>query len=241
MLMAISALGRAGVPLVERYDTDVPKLEFDLANNKLISDEPLKQSDEKREYRAVFPGMVSGSDYFLAGGITEMNTSIRSVTISANLAETGKSSTPTTPNGNAYVMNIGLDLRLINTNSLDIVDIVSYQKQIIGYQVGTGLFAFFGNQVLSVTASGSAEEPVHLAVRSLIERAIVEMVARLYHISPTACLDQKSDPFKGPTRDPASLAPEVVVRKTSAEALPASQPIKNPFAGMPSRDSALPP
>src|SRR4051812_20448919 len=76
MLMAISALGKAGIALVERYETDVPKLEFDLANNKLVSDQKLEPG-AKRDYRSIYPGEVTGSDYFLAGGITELNSSIR--------------------------------------------------------------------------------------------------------------------------------------------------------------------
>jgi curli biogenesis system outer membrane secretion channel CsgG len=155
MLMAISALGKAGVQLVERYETDVPKLEFDLANNKLVSDQK-RQLGVQRDYRSIHPGEVTGSDYFLAGGITELNSSIRSSKLSATIKTAEASNNTATPSINAYVMNIGLDLRLINTVSLDITDIVSYQKQIIGYEVRAGLFAFFGNQILSVTGSSKA-------------------------------------------------------------------------------------
>jgi curli production assembly/transport component CsgG/holdfast attachment protein HfaB len=209
MLMAISALGKAGVPLVERYETDVPKLEFDLANNKLVSDQPLTPDSPRRDYRAIYPGEVSGSDYFLTGGITELNTSIRSN--SATLGLTDAVNHPEAPHSgdaSSYVMNIGLDLRLVNTSSLDIVDIVSYQKQIIGYQVGAGLFAFFGNQVLSVSGQSGAEEPMHLATRSLIERAVVEIVAKLYHLPPGSCFDSRYDPLRG---DPKPGQPQAVV------------------------------
>ena len=72
-LMAMSALGKAGVPLVERYETDVSKLEYQLADNSLIGDGPTGQ----RDYRPIFPGDMSGSDYFLTGGITELNSNIR--------------------------------------------------------------------------------------------------------------------------------------------------------------------
>ena len=39
-LMAMSALAKAGVPLVERFDTSVAELELKYANNKLITDNP---------------------------------------------------------------------------------------------------------------------------------------------------------------------------------------------------------
>lgn len=197
MLMAISALGKTGIPLVERYETDVPKLEFDLGNNKLISSQPRRTDGGTRDYRAIYPGQVSGSDYFLTGGVTELNSSIRAMNGSAGISEQTRDSSTSTISGNAYVMNIGMDLRLVDTNSLDIVSIVSYQKQIIGWQVGAGLFSFFGNQVLSINASGSAQEPLHLAVRSLVERAVVEMVTKLYNLPESTCLDPQSDPLKG--------------------------------------------
>jgi curli biogenesis system outer membrane secretion channel CsgG len=39
-LMAMSALSKAGVNLVERFDTSVAEMELKYANNKLITDEP---------------------------------------------------------------------------------------------------------------------------------------------------------------------------------------------------------
>ena len=39
-LMAMSAFAKAGMPLVERFDTSVSELELKYANNKLISDTP---------------------------------------------------------------------------------------------------------------------------------------------------------------------------------------------------------
>lgn len=214
MLMAISALGKAGIPLVERYETDVPKLEFDLANNKLVSDQQL-QPGIKRDYRPIYPGEVTGSDYFLAGGITELNSSIRSSNLSATIETQGRANSTATPSINAYVMNVGLDLRLINTVSLDITDIVSYQKQIVGYQVGTGLFAFFGNQVLSAAGATNAEEPVQFAVRSLIERAMVQFVSKLYHVPQSQCLSPEADPLQG-TKALRAVGPSPVQTGLSA-------------------------
>jgi curli production assembly/transport component CsgG/holdfast attachment protein HfaB len=205
MLMAISALGKAGIPLVERYETDVPKLEYDLANNKLVSDQPLEPDNPRRDYRPVYPGQVSGSEFFLTGGITELNTSIRAVNANAGFQSAAHPDSTHSANGSAYVMNIGMDLRLVNTSSLDIVDVVSYQKQIIGYQVGANLFSFFGNQVLSVGAGTSADEPMHLAIRSLIERAVVEIVSKQYGLAPDACLDPHLDPLRG-TAPPGTQA-----------------------------------
>ena len=192
MLMAISALGKAGIPVVERYETDVPKLEYNLANNKLIARAGAANPGVDRDYRPVYPGQVSGSDYFLTGGITELNNNIR--TTSGDAAWTQGARQAGTASGGIYVLNVAIDLRLVDTTTLDVVDMISYQKQIVGKQVGAGLYAFFGNNVVNVSGGTSGEEPVHLAVRSLVERAVLEFVSNLYRApGPQVCLGEKDD------------------------------------------------
>ena len=74
--MAMSALAKAGVPLVERFDTSVAELELKYANNKLIGDEPT--AGPATTARSI-AGSIPGSDYYLVGGITELNFNIRSM------------------------------------------------------------------------------------------------------------------------------------------------------------------
>ena len=96
--------------------------------------------------------------------------------------------------GRLFVMNIGLDLRLINTRTLEVVDVISYQKQVIGREVGVGFFDFMNGNVFDISAGAGALEPMQLAVRSLVERAVVEMTANLYGMpGPQSCLT--SDPL----------------------------------------------
>ena len=88
-------------------------------------------------------------------------------------------------------MNIGLDMRLVNTRTLEVVDVISYQKQIVGHEVSAGLFDFLNGNVFDVSGGSGALEPTQLAVRSLIERATVEMAANLYGMpGPEACMNQ---------------------------------------------------
>src|SRR6202000_1369703 len=65
-LMALSALSKGGVPLVERFDTSVAEMELKYANNKLITDD--KQSEQPGDYRKILAGSIPGSDYYLVGG-----------------------------------------------------------------------------------------------------------------------------------------------------------------------------
>lgn len=193
-LMAISALAKAGVPLVERYDTSVSEMELKYANNKLISDQPPPGAPGAAAaagapYRKIFAGQIPGSDFYLVGGVTELNYNIRS----AGFDLAGGNQDPTKASGEAtgqvYVMNIALDLRLVETKTEEVVDVQSYQKQIYGRQVGAGFFKFFNSNVIDVSAGSGGLEPVQLAVRAVIERAVVEMVANLYGApGPSACM-----------------------------------------------------
>jgi len=178
-LMAMSALSKAGVNLVERFDTSVAEMELKYANNKLIG----ADQNGGPDYRQIIAGSIPGSDYYLVGGITELNFNIRSDGANADGGETATNGLKGQTGGNMYVMNVGLDLRLVDTKTLQVVDVISYQKQIIGRQVSVGVFDFLGANFFDASVGESALEPIQLAVRSVIERAVLEMTTRLYHTS----------------------------------------------------------
>jgi curli biogenesis system outer membrane secretion channel CsgG len=197
-LMAISALAKSGANLVERFDTSVSELELKYANNKLITDGPPAGPNAPADYRKIMAGQVAGSDYYLVGGITELNFNIRSSGLDA---QGGNNASTRAANltGQLFVMNVGLDLRLVDTRTLQVVDVISYQKQIIGRQVGVGLFDVLNGNVFSVSAGEGGLEPIQLAVRSVIERAVLEMMANLYGApGPDVCLIH-GDPLRGAT------------------------------------------
>jgi curli production assembly/transport component CsgG/holdfast attachment protein HfaB len=182
-LMAMTALGKAGVPIVERFDTSVAEMDLKYANNKLIADD---HPQAPGDYRKIMSGSVLGSDYYIVGGITEANFNIRSENLTGDGGGSGSTATKGTFGGSLYVMDIGIDLRLVNSITLEVVDIVSLKKQIIGRQVSAGIFSFLGMNFLDASMGESALEPVQLAVRSAIERGVWQMVGRAYG-APGAC------------------------------------------------------
>lgn len=198
-LMAISALAKAGAPLVERYDTSVSELELKYANNKLITDGASPGGPDHgpaADYRRIHAGQVPGSDFYIVGGLTELNYNIRSSGLDAFGGEQQATGVKASLRGRLFVMNLGLDLRLVNTRSLEVVDVISYQKQIIGREIGAGVFDFLGGNIVDISAGEGALEPIQLAVRSLVERAVLEMMANLYGApGPQACL--AADPLGG--------------------------------------------
>ena len=200
-LMAISALSKAGVRLVERFDTSVAELELRYANNKLIGD------DVQPDYRRILAGSIPGSDYYLVGGITELNYNIPSNGASLDAGGLDPFDVRGSLSANAYVMNVGLDLRLVDTNTLEVVDVISYQKQIVARQVEAGIFDVLGTTVVAAGLGDSALEPIQLAVRAVIERAVLEMIARLYAIGPEVCRGSYGADPLADSYDPAPLPP----------------------------------
>lgn len=177
-LMAMSAFAKAGARLVERFDTSVAELELRYANSQLLGDEA-----EEQGFRQIYAGAMPGSDYFLIGGITELNANIRSNGQDLFAGDRIDSSPAGVFSRRVYVMNVALDLRLVDSRTLEVVDVVSYQKQIIGRELSAGVFAFFGDAVVDISAGGRSLEPIQLAVRSVIERAVLEISSQLYGVS----------------------------------------------------------
>jgi curli biogenesis system outer membrane secretion channel CsgG len=142
---------------------------------------------------------VPGTDFYIIGGITEVNYNIRSGGFDMAAGQVNSDAPLSTAfAGKAYVMNIGIDLRLIQTTTLEVVDVVSYQKQIIGREISAGVFDFLDGNVFDISAGDGGLEPVQLAVRALIERATVEFMANLYGApGPEVCLNAGPDPLGG--------------------------------------------
>ena len=179
-LMAMSAFNKAGARLVERFDTSVTELELRYANNRLIGQE----GDEN--VRRIYAGQMPGSDYYFVGGITELNYNIRSMGVEAQGGHTDARDGVGNLGGRLYVMNIALDFRLIDTRTLEVVDVISYQKQIIGRELRAGVFSFFDDTIIDIAAGERALEPVQLAVRAGVERAVVEVMSRFYNVNDSA-------------------------------------------------------
>ncbi|MFO1015474.1 MAG: holdfast anchoring protein HfaB [Caulobacteraceae bacterium] len=193
-LMAMSAFAKAGMPLVERFDTSVSELELKYANNRLISDNPVPGGETPADYRRIMAGQVPGSDFYIVGGITELNYNIRSQGADLSVGDVDATDPKGAFRGRVFVMNVGLDLRLINTRTLEVVDVISYQKQVVGREVSLGFFDFMNGNVFDLSAGTGALEPLQLAVRAMVERAAVEMTANLYGMpGPQSCL--RNDPL----------------------------------------------
>ena len=224
--MAMSAFAKSGARLVERFDTSVTELELRYANNRLIGQEGANANDNVRR---IYAGQMPGSDYYFVGGVTELNADIRSSGVDAQVGHSDARNGVGNIGGRLYVMNIALDFRLIDTRTLEVVDVISYQKQIIGREVRAGVFSFFGDTMVDIAAGVRGLEPVQLAVRAGVERAVVQVMSRFYHVADSSVCGQElaahGDPM-GPEGAQAAPPRQVASVDAAPTPAPARQPVR---------------
>lgn len=174
-LMVISALAKTGVPMVERFDTTIADMELKYADNKLITDNP-----DSKAHRQIFSGSLPGSDYHIVGGITEVNYNIRSGSLESSIRFIGAAA-------RYFVMNVAVDLRVVNTKTLEVVNTQSLQKQIIGTELNGGYFRLFSDGLVDVSAAERTQEPIQKGVRMVIEHAVFNMLTEMNNLSAQSC------------------------------------------------------
>lgn len=181
-LMAITATSEAGMRLVERFDLGVVQVELDYAQSGLLRDSPTV-------LRTVQRGQMEGADLYLVGGITEFNPNIRSSGTNAFANTTGDTGGAIGVGSSEYIVDVGIDLRLIDVRSTEVLSVRSLRKQVRGREVESGIYAFFDGSVLDIGGGQRALEPVQTAVRSMIDRAVFEFMAELYNLEAGSCLN----------------------------------------------------
>jgi curli biogenesis system outer membrane secretion channel CsgG len=192
-LMAYSALGKLKpvVQIHERFDTRIADAELTYVKDRVLGDGSEHQIDDETAEggkRAVpwtpyFGGTVLKSDYFIVGGITELNFNIQSGGAELSVNNVG-------PRARVYVMNVAVDLRIVGTQSLRVYETVSVQKQLVGYEVGMGIFRFFGDRLIDMNAGVKNQEPLHLGVRMAIEDGILQLVSSVAKSSADSCIQK---------------------------------------------------
>ncbi|WBQ10894.1 hypothetical protein L2D01_03725 [Hyphomonadaceae bacterium ML37] len=183
-LMAMTALADAGMRVVERFDMGVIQAELGYTQSGLVR-------DSETQLREVQLGQMQGADLYIVGGLTEFNPNIRSrganVFVGSDSAAGGAGALGV----NNFVIDVGIDLRLIDVRSSDVLSVRAFRKQIVGREVESGVFQFLTGGVIDINAGGRSLEPVQTAVRSMIDRAVFEFVAALYNLDPVDCLGEE--------------------------------------------------
>jgi curli biogenesis system outer membrane secretion channel CsgG len=185
-LMLYSALGKldGAVQIQERFDTRIAELELAYTDRRQLGDGRVHQVEGNKPavpWVPYFGGSILRSGYYIVGGITELNYDIQ--TGGAEIAISGVSAKRRT-----FTMNIGIDLRIIDTRTLVVVKTVSLQKQISGHEVGGGVFRFFGTSLFDLNVGAKSQEPLQLGVRTTLEQGVFELVSAVAAIDGRDCM-----------------------------------------------------
>ena len=181
--MAVSALMKSGIfRVVDRGNMGITETERMMASQKLVRDYDFV---DNQRVRNVTVGEVVGSDYRIVGAITELNYNIGSAGYELDIAGVGSKA-------RRYVSNVAVDLFLVDTKSTLVVDYVSVQKQIVGYETKHGVFRFFGQELIDIGGGQKKQEPLQLAVRSAIEDGVWNFATFLYGKPSEQCVELKS-------------------------------------------------
>ncbi|MBN3556865.1 hypothetical protein JYA60_01265 [Sphingomonas yabuuchiae] len=186
-LMVTSALGKLGdrIRLAERFDPTVAERELVWMDKRQLGDgeqhSVLGQPGGPVKWLPYFGGSLIGSDYFIVGGITEVNYDIHSG--GAEFAINGIG-----PKARVFTQSVAVDLRIVDTRSLIVVKTVSLTKQYTGYETGAGTFRFFGSNLFDINIGAKGQEPLQLGIRTTLEEATLRLIGSVLKADPDACL-----------------------------------------------------
>jgi curli biogenesis system outer membrane secretion channel CsgG len=207
-LMIYSALGKLGnvVQVQERFDTRIAELELAYTDRRQLGDgrtHAVEAGKPAVPWVPYFGGSILRSNYYIVGGVTELNYNIASSGVEVAVSGVGVKR-------RTFTMNIGVDLRIVDTRTLVVAKTVSLQKQIIGTEVGAGVYRFFSDNLVDINVGNKSQEPLQLGVRTTIEHGVIELIAAIAGIDANDCL----------TRTSASAQPG-----SAAAAAPAEKPV----------------
>ncbi|MEO7689180.1 MAG: CsgG/HfaB family protein [Sphingomonas sp.] len=191
-LMVYSALGKLGgaVALAERFDPVIAERELGYTDRRQLGDGQVHDVANTAGATHVpwlpyYGGSIAASDYYIVGGITELNYDIRSGGIDAGVSQLG-------PKARTYTQSVAIDLRIVDTRSLLVVKTISLTKQFTGYEVGFNIFRFFGSDLFDINAGVKGQEPLQLGIRTALEEATLRLVAGVAKVDPVRCLARQT-------------------------------------------------
>ncbi len=232
-LMVYSALGKLGntVQLHERFDTRIAELELAYMDRRQLGDGKGHQINNKQVVPWVpyFGGSILRTNYYIVGGITELNYNIQTGGVEGYMNLIG-------PKARVFTLNVGIDLRIIDTQTLVVAKTISLEKQIVGYEVGFNLFRFFGSNLFDINIGAKSQEPLQLGVRTALEQGTLDLIASVYGLNAKPCIDQSTAAVTGKSNgNPPPPAP------VAAAAPPPPPPSSGAVVVADSKQNTLPP
>jgi curli biogenesis system outer membrane secretion channel CsgG len=251
-LMVMSALGKLGgtVNIADRFNTDVAQMELSFLNQRELGDGLTHTVGSGPGAKAVpwipyYGGSIVASQYYITGGITELNYNVQSGGVQFQVNNLG-------PEDRVYTEDVGVDLELVDTKTLLVTKSVSLVKQFTGYEVGFNIFQFFGNSLYNLNIGNKSQEPLQLGVRTLLEEGVLRLVASAENLPPEPCLAQatgwiphesaedylRADAANAAAGSPAAMAPPAMAPRPVAQSEPFAVAPTAPAAAADTVDAA---
>ncbi|MDB5583751.1 MAG: putative protein involved in formation of curli polymers-like protein [Bradyrhizobium sp.] len=236
-LMVSSALGKLGgaVGLAERFDPTIAERELGYTDRRQLGDGAVHDvagpagaaGASKVPWLPYYGGSIAASDYYIVGGITELNYDIRSGGIDTQVNQVG-------PKVRTFTQSVAIDLRVVDTRSLLVVKTVSLTKQFTGYEVGFDIFRFFGSNLFDINVGAKGQEPLQLGIRTALEEATMRLVGAVTRVDPAQCIA-----VRGWTQvTPDLWAPAVTPPPRAGAVGPKTAPSGPAFSGVPGDTAA---
>ena len=223
-LMVASALGKlqGSVRIAERFDPTIGERELGYTDRRQLGDGsghalPGASGAQSVPWLPYFGGSIQASDYYIVGGITELNYDIRSGGVEFAIGNVG-------PKHRTYTQSVAIDLRIVDTRSLVVVRTISLTKQFTGYETGFGIFRFFGSSLFDVNIGAKGQEPVQLGIRTALEEATMRLIGAVAGTDPQPCMAQASWAVKT-----AADAPPTIGASTALPAGPNAAALNGPI------------
>lgn len=190
-LMVYSALGKlsGAVRIAERFDPVIAERELGYADRRQLGDGKNHvlangNGGQNVPWLPYFGGTINKSDYFIVGGITELNYNINS-----GGAEFGVNQV--SAKARMFSQSVGVDLRIVDTKTLMVISTVSLTKQFNGYEVGFNVFRFFNSKLFDVDIGAKGQEPVQLGVRAALEEGVIRLIGAVTKVNYQPCMAKR--------------------------------------------------
>lgn len=183
-LMVYSALGKLGgtVRLAERFDPTIAERELGYMDRRQLGDgRPHDVDGQRVPWVPYFGGTIAMTDYYIVGGITELNYNISSGGAEFAMDNIGAKA-------RVFKQNVAVDLRIVNSRTLIVEKTVSLTKQFTGYEVGANVFRFFGVNLFDFNIGEKGQEPLQFGIRATLEEAALKLVGAATGVAPEPCL-----------------------------------------------------
>jgi curli biogenesis system outer membrane secretion channel CsgG len=222
-LMVYSALGKLGgaVAVAERFDPVIAERELGYTDRRQLGDGDAHEvagpgGTQRVPWLPYFGGTIIKSDYFIVGGVTELNYDIASGGAEIGVNQIGGKA-------RSFTQSVAVDLRIVDTKTLMVVKTVSLAKQFRGYEVGLNIFRFFDNELFDINIGAKGQEPLQLGVRAVLEEGVVRLISSVTRQNADACMAQRMG-----SHIPAQPAAALRQAQAPAPVAPAAPAMRGP-------------